>query len=239
MTRSTSSPTVDQVRLPGQAAAPAGPLDLTGMLVMHWAFRRDLDRFTAAVIRTPVEDRVSWRALARRWELFRHILHDHHAGEDAGIWPALRAKADAAGATVLDAMAAEHNDIDPLLASVAEGLDRMAATADPDARAALEVRVVAAREQLGRHLAHEERDALTLAQRHLTPAEWERITKVFFERAKSPREIAALVAWMLHDLPESAATRLLAGAAPVRVLWRLVLRRPFARRERRVFRQAD
>jgi hypothetical protein len=238
MSRDASSPIPDQIRLPGQAAAPAGPVDLTGMFVMHWAFRRDLNCFVAAVIRTPVEDRTTWRALARRWDLFRHVLHDHHTGEDEGLWPALRARADAAGAAVLDAMAAEHDDIDPLLASVAEEMDRMVATADPDARAALEVRMVAARERLLRHLAHEECDALALVQGHLTPAEWERITKVFFERPKSPREVATLVAWVLHDLPESAATRLLSGAASVRVLWRLVLCRPFARRERRAFRYA-
>ncbi|MFG2042448.1 hemerythrin domain-containing protein [Dactylosporangium sp. NPDC048998] len=238
MTRSANAPTAGQINLPGQAAAPDGPNDLTGMFVMHWAFRRDLDRFAAAAIHTPVEDQAAWRALARRWSLFRHVLHDHHTGEDEGLWPALRSSADAAGAAVLDAMAAEHHDIDPLLASVAEGMDRMAATPDPDARAALEVRVVAARERLGRHLAHEERDALALIQRHLPPAEWERISKVYFERAKTPREVAALVAWVLHDLPEPAAARLLGGAAPVRVLWRLVLRRPFARRERRAFRYA-
>ncbi len=229
-------PILGQIHLPGQAAAPAGPVDMTAMFVMHWAFRRDLDRFAAAVIRTPVEDLAAWRALAGRWGLFCHVLHDHHTGEDDGLWPALRAKADETGKSVLDAMAAEHRDIDPLLESLAVGLDRMAATGDRDTRAALEVRVVAAREHLGRHLAHEERDALALVQRYLTPIEWERISKVYFERPKSPREVAALVAWLMHDLPESAGDRLLADAAPVRVLWRLALRRPFARRERRAFR---
>ena len=52
-------PILDQIHLPGQAAAPAGPVDMTAMFVMHWAFRRDLDRFAAAVIRTPVEDRAA------------------------------------------------------------------------------------------------------------------------------------------------------------------------------------
>src|SRR5690606_10158562 len=143
MPRTTPKPTVAQVRLPGQAAAPEGPVDMTAMFVMHWAFRRDLDRFVAAVSRTPVEDRAAWRALARRWGLFCHILHDHHTGEDQGLWPALLSRVEAAGTAaereVLLAMEAEHSEIDPLLESVSQGLERVAKFADDDARAAIEV----------------------------------------------------------------------------------------------------
>jgi hypothetical protein len=239
MTRGSRTAIPDQVLLPGQAAAPNGPIDLIAMFAMHWAFRRDLDRFVAAVIRTPVDDQPVWRALAKRWDLFRRILHDHHSGEDAGLWPALLDRAEPAGREVLAAMADEHHEIDPLLDSVAEGLDRIAADADADARAATEVRVVAARERLAQHLRHEECDALVLVQRHLSAAEWEHIAKTHFERTKSPREIAVAAAWVLHELPHAAATRLLAGAAPVRLLWRAFLRRPFARRERRIFRYIE
>jgi hemerythrin-like domain-containing protein len=238
-----SRSTPGQVQLPGQAATPDGPVDLTAMLVMHWAFRRDLDRFVAAVTRTPVEDRAAWRTLTARWELFRRILHDHHTGEDDGLWPALLGRLETAGSPegreVLAAMAAEHHGIDPLLDSIAEGLSRMAAAADDDTHAAIGVRMVAARERLTQHLGHEERDALALVQQHLSPGDWERISKTYFERTKNPREIAVVVAWVMHDLPDAAAARLLAGAAPLRVLWRVFLRRPFARRERRAFRYAS
>ncbi|WP_433201095.1 hypothetical protein ACQP00_29945 [Dactylosporangium sp. CS-047395] len=65
-----------QITLPGQAATAEGPNDLIGMFTMHWAFRRDLDRFAAAVARTPVADREVWRALERRWALFAWVLHE-------------------------------------------------------------------------------------------------------------------------------------------------------------------
>jgi hypothetical protein len=238
MTVSGPARPMQQVRLPGQAAAPGGPVDLTAMLVMHWAFRRDLDRFVAAVAGTPVTDRAPWRALGRRWALFRRMLHEHHTGEDTGLWPALRARTDPSGQAVLDAMEAEHHGIDPLLDAVTDGLDRLATAADDDARAALEVRVVAARERLGEHLAHEERDALALVQDLLSPADWEHITKVHFATPKNPRQIAQVVAWALHDLPAPVRSRMLAGAAPVLLLWRVLLRRPFARREAVTFRHA-
>jgi hypothetical protein len=238
MPQSSTAPVVTQLRLPGQAAAPDGPNDMVGMFVMHWAFRRDLDRFVAAISRTPVEDRATWRALARRWDLFGRVLHDHHTGEDDGLWPELLRRVDAAGAAVLTAMAAEHHEIDPALESVTEGLARLAAGADDDARAALEVRVVAARALHARHLEHEERDALALVQRHLSPADWEHIEKAYFQQTKSPHKIIEVVGWALHDLPRSAQSRLMGSAGPLLVLWRLFLRRPFARRERRAFRYA-
>ena len=167
-----------QVRLPGQAAAPDGPLDLTMMLVVHRAFRRDLDNFAAAAARTPVADRASWAALDERWQLFSAALHHHHSVEDDRLWPALETAARDAGEDdaqeLLTAMAAEHATIDPLLEAVGEGFRRLAAAPDDDARAALAVRTAAAREQLGRHLAHEEIDALALAQRVLAPRGVER-----------------------------------------------------------------
>ena len=49
-----------QLRLPGQAAAPEGPLDMQMMYLMHHAFRRDLDAFADAVKGTPVRDRRTW-----------------------------------------------------------------------------------------------------------------------------------------------------------------------------------
>ncbi len=89
----TSTPTTHdwpaQVLLPGQAAAPEGPVDMVMMYVMHHAFRRDLAAFAAAAPATPLEDRDAWRALADRWELFATALHHHHTGEDAGLWPLL------------------------------------------------------------------------------------------------------------------------------------------------------
>ena len=37
------------LRLPGQAAAPDGPVDMTMMYLSHHAFRRDLAAFAEAV----------------------------------------------------------------------------------------------------------------------------------------------------------------------------------------------
>src|SRR4051794_29381499 len=94
--------------LPGQAAAPEGPADLTMMYVLHHAFRRDLDDFVAAAGRLPISDRDAWRRLSERWRTFGILLHDHHAKEDDYLWPLLVEKAttadDQAALTVLAEM---------------------------------------------------------------------------------------------------------------------------------------
>src|SRR3712207_6726515 len=110
----TSTPAaLRQVRLPGQAAAPEGPVDMTMMYVMHHAFRRDLAAFAAAAPVTPVEDRDTWRALEERWQLFTAPLHHHHHGEDTWLWPWLMERVGAEEQATLTAMEAEHAEIDP------------------------------------------------------------------------------------------------------------------------------
>jgi hemerythrin HHE cation binding domain-containing protein len=224
--------------LPGQADAPAGPVDLSMMYLMHHAFRRDLAAFAAAVPRTPPTEVATWWALLRRWELFAEVLHHHHRGEDAWLWPALLERADGAEREILEAMEAEHHEIDPLLAACLAGLRRLArGGAGTDDRAALAVRLAATRESLGRHLAHEERDALRILQRHLTQTEWQAMEVRFAEGVRACR-LVALVPWLVHELPPEVRADLLAGA-PVahRALWRLTHRR-FERSERHTFRFA-
>jgi hypothetical protein len=242
MTTSTTTSPLPQASFPGQAAAPPGPSDLMPMYLMHHAFRRDLSLFATAVAATAVEDRRAWRALDRRWGQFARVLHLHHAGEDEILWPLLLEKVDRAGdpdgRATLEAMEAEHEEIDPLLSGCAEGLSSLAADGDADTQAALIVRMTAARERLGHHLGHEESEAMALVQRHLTPAEWDALHPEFGRHYTAQDALFALP-WVLHDLPLDLRPRVLSfvGRGPA-LVWRLLLRAPFALRERRIFRAA-
>lgn len=227
------------LRLPGQAAAPAGPLDMSMMFLMHHAFRRDLAGFVAAVPHTPVDDVATWRALTRRWEVFAVLLHDHHRAEDTWIWPALLRRTDPAEERVLRSMETEHEQIDPLLGACAAGLQRLAeGRGSRDDRAALAVRVCAARECLGRHLAHEERDAIGILQRHLTVPEWQAVEASIDRRRPELRLVLVAVPWLVHQVPAPVRREVLARAAPAhRLVWQLTHRR-FERLERRALRHA-
>ncbi len=225
--------------LPGQAAAPAGPVDLVAMYVMHHAFRRDLADFGRAVTATSPSDRATWAALRDRWDRFADVLHKHHAGEDAGLWPLLRSRAaaagDAAAVATLDAMEAEHARIDPLLAEVRSGFAELAAQATAEARTGQAYRIGAVAQLLQAHLGHEERDAMALVQRHLTEADWQRVEKEHFQSAYGPKDLPFVVAWALKGLSPVARRRATAaGGLPVRALAALV-GPGFRRREKAAF----
>lgn len=236
-----TAPAVPQVLLPGQAAAPEGPIDMTGMYLMHFGFRRDLDAFVRVVPATPVADRAAWRALAQRWEFFAFLLHHHHSAEDEILWPPLLAAVDAAGdgpaRRVLDAMEAEHARIDPLLAACRAGFARLAEAADADAQAALEVRLVAARRTLGEHLGHEETAAIPLIQQHLDPvSQWPAIEKGISSGYPARYQLRIL-GWLLYRTPAAGREALFGqpGVGVLRVPWKWWIGPRFARREKRLF----
>jgi hemerythrin-like domain-containing protein len=237
-TQNPTDPTTwpTQVRLPGQTAAHPGPVDMTMMYVMHHAFRRDVAALAAAAAVTPATDRRAWGALADRWALFSEALHLHHTGEDRGLWPRLLAVATPEEAEVLEAMEAEHEDIDPMLAACAAGFARLREHADEDARATLAVRLAAARAQLADHLRHEETEAIAIIQRRLSDADWHEIEEQNFKHDVSPRLLLALVPWVAEGVP--AEVRDVVFSAPGgrvnQVLW-LITRGGFRRRQRRAF----
>lgn len=229
-----------QLRLPGQASAPDGPIDLSGMFLMHFGFRRDLAAFSAAAAATPADDRETWAALNKRFRRFASVLHHHHSGEDAGLWPMLLERAKQAGsdedAATLHAMEAEHAVVDPLLGACARMLTRLASAGEEGVRAKLATKLETLDESLRQHLAHEETDALALVQRYLTPADWGWLEKEHFSKAYKPWEVPFALCWVLHELPDEARQLVFAiPGAPPRRIWTL-LRPGFERRERRAFR---
>jgi hemerythrin-like domain-containing protein len=237
----TQRPQRRQLTLPGQVHTAEGPLDMSGMYVIHHALRRDLDRFVRAVERTPLEDAAVWQALAGRWRQFASMLHHHHTIEDASIWPPLLERVDGTGVAgareTLEAMQAEHGRIDPTLAGCTEAFDTMASGPDAATRDRLVGLVDEARDLIGRHLAHEETDALPLVQQHL-PAEAWQASEEHARRSFSLRQLPFLVPWAASGLTPSALAPTLAQLGPqFRVALRL-FRRRFERAESLAFRHA-
>src|SRR5260370_19269083 len=152
--------------LPGTNAARhgTGDADLTIMIAAHDAFRRDLTRLARTA--STANDPARRQSVQAGWELFKRELHIHHTAEDEIIWPALRPRLahSAAALSVLAAMEAEHELIDPLLAAVDA---QFAATGDRVADV-----IDALTTSLTGHLRHEERDGLPLIGVALTAAEW-------------------------------------------------------------------
>jgi iron-sulfur cluster repair protein YtfE (RIC family) len=228
-----------QLTLPRQAYTAEGPHDQTGMYLMHHALRRDFVSFLAAVQNTPIAEQDVWTALEQRWLMTADVLHHHHSAEDDELWPLLVRHAEEAGSEedlrVLSDMEAEHDRIDPALATCREAFVAMSAHPCADHRNALEIRLIAAHEGLLEHLAHEERCALPMLQRTLSEEENRR-----FERAVEKRYpltmIPFLLPWAMEDVPKEARDRLLETAPPGYGLLLRVFRGRYRRRERRAFR---
>ena len=232
MTTSTAG-RVPQLLLPGQAAAHEGPVDVSGMYLMHRAFRRDLAAVAGVVPTIALHDTARWARLERRFAFFGMVLHKHHHGEDIALWPLLAERGADRG--VLEALEAEHSGIDPLLATISAGLHALAAgSGDEASRDQVASCAGRLRDDLGAHLAHEERDGMALVQEHLTQADWERLDKEVFAKDYRPREVPAVLGWVMSGLSPEAA-RAIPGMNPVFLAIGRLMARRFDRREARVF----
>ena len=214
-------------KMPGADAARhgTGDADLTIMIAAHDAFRRDLTRLarTAAAGRS---DPARRQPVTAGWELFKRQLHMHHTAEDEIIWPAVRPRLahSETALSVLDALEAEHERIDPLLAAVDAAFAQHDASPGDDwpvGDGLADVIDVLASTLTG-HLAHEERDGLPLIGVALTAAEWRRVG---FKIARKNGMAAGgeMFAWILDGAGrQDAAASLGTLPPPLRLVYRAV-----------------
>lgn len=229
----TTAPTVEQLLLPGQAAAPEGPIDLAAMYLMHRAFRRDVAAFADVVPAVAVGDRQRWARLARRFALFANVLHKHHSGEDRGMWPLLAERG--ADAAVLESLEAQHAGIDPRLTSAAADLQALAdGTGDAATRDRLADTTTRLRDDLGAHLVNEEANGMPLVQQYMTPEDWDRLHREVFSKDYTLREVPAALGWVVSGLSPEHQRRL-PDANPLFLAFGRWMARRFDREEARTF----
>jgi hemerythrin-like domain-containing protein len=140
--------------------------------VFHTALRRDLkrsiDALTDATHTTPVRR----AALAHHVDLVLDLLHNHHTGEDTGLWPLARRRAPDLGAQ-LDAMEAEHAAVAGAIISTRATARQYAASTDtPAAGRRLRQALVELSDLLLPHLDHEETEVMPRVMRALTQRDW-------------------------------------------------------------------
>ena len=176
--------------------------------------------------------------LARRWDRLAVVLHHHHTVEDDSIWPLVRRRVEEAavpgGLEVLEAMAAEHDLLDPALEACGRGFAAMAAVPTEDQRNALDVHVSTTRTLLLDHLRHEESEALPLLQRTLTAEDFA-ATEAAAEKGYPPRIMAFLLPWVADGVPPEVIGRTLGEAGSAYQPPAPALRPRYARGERRAF----
>ncbi len=225
----SAAPTTTRgLSLPSQlfGSEASGP-DLMIFLLAHRAFRREFGRLAVAAAEAPAAGPRAAEvkaAIEAQIATMTRSLHHHHHGEDERIWPLLRER-DPAGAVVLDALEAEHAEIDPLIAVVDDPSKSLA-----DRAIALEQLSVL----INRHLDHEEEAALPLIRRHYSADEWEADGKHHMKETRADLPMFACIMFDHMTAQEIAGTL---AAAPKILGWmyKLSWRRAYAQRRQMVY----
>ncbi len=206
----------------------SAPADTRMMGIVHEALRRDLRR-TRAVLDADAPPRAQREAVADHLVWMMQFLHSHHEGEDAGLYPAVRARNPEAG-PMIDAMDAQHQSVAPAIAEV-DAAARQYRVDDQDGEAK---KLLAAIDDLESvllpHLRQEEDEMMPIVAVTLTDEELTRIEDEFFVKGKSLVELGREGHWLIDDLPPDlrGVVTSAVGAVP-----RFVLLHGFARSYRR------
>jgi hemerythrin-like domain-containing protein len=172
-----------------------GPADTRMMGIVHDALRRDLAR-TRAALDGPVPE-AQRRALAAHVGWMLDFLHAHHEGEDAGLYPMVRAVDPTAGA-LLDAMAADHAAVDPAVGDLRVAIARWA---DSDAaRASVRDALIALEDVLLPHLDREENEAMPVVATAITHRQWHEWEQEYNIKTKSLPKLAEEGLWLMDGL---------------------------------------
>ncbi|MGI5269817.1 hemerythrin domain-containing protein [Nonomuraea sp. CA-218870] len=181
-------------------------LDMSMMLALHDALRREVERVARVAAKTGDDPR-RILAAAAGWELFKKFLRVHHTTEDDVLWPAMRGAVTADGLALLDAMEDEHAAIDPLLDAVdaalvdrEHGAGRLAGLVDALATG------------LAGHLRHEESDGLALIDATLRQEEWSRFGQA--HRGRIGDDLTTYLPWLLDGRTPRVAAALLGNLPP-------------------------
>lgn len=212
------------------AMTPAAPADTTMMRIVHDALRRDLARARTTLAEPTRAGQDQRRAVGAHLGWMMRFLHAHHAAEDAGLYPLVRARADDAELDVLDRMASEHHAIAPAMTALEEVAAALASDPSDDAARRTVEGLDALVAVLLPHLREEEDEAMPITSRLITAAEWEAIDKQHNLDPKSMSDLGFEGHWLI-DGASDADRATVVGLVPA--IPRFILLHGFARRYRR------
>jgi hemerythrin-like domain-containing protein len=199
------------------------------MGIVHNALRRDLSRTTAAISSTPFPAAAQRVAIAAHVRWLMEFLHSHHAGEDQGLWPLVRAHNPAAG-EMLDRMDADHVRIGPQMDRVRDAAASYETDASARAREGLAAAIESLRSVLDAHLRREEDEMMPIVSRSISHAQWEKFNNTYYVKPKSKKDLGREGHWMIDGLDPQHYEVVVRHVPPVP---RFILIHAFARPYRR------
>ena len=214
-----------------EAARSAAPARTEEMAVIHRIFRRGFPLMAELVRQTPTGATARSEPIAAHLDFLLNGLHNHHSGEDENIWPLLLERV-AVQTELITRMEQQHEVVAERSERVRSLLETWRRTpVDSEALATALDEFTAA---LVGHLDDEEAHVVPLLRSHITADEWTRFGQETFEKFTNTEKLIATgtleevatpeeARWFLGDLP-----------LPIKLMWRLLGRRKYARYMRRV-----
>ena len=208
------------------AATATQPIDVRDMAIVHQAFRRAYDE-AAKLVRanpTPSADRVAF--LADHIDFGIKMLHVHHEGEDAILYPKLIERVPEQD-PMLEQVDAEHKLIGTALDAASAANSAWRAAPSAATGEALAVKLDELNTVTQTHLNDEEGKVVPLAAVTLTQDEWDALGKHgLSEIPKDKRPLAfGLLMEPLNDEDRAYMKKNL--PAPVRILYPVLIDRPW------------
>lgn len=175
-------------------------LDMSVMLAIHQALRRDLDRL-GRIAATRDGSPLGLLRASAGWQQFKLFLVAHHTAEDQALWPVLRAEvADSPDRLALaDALEEEHSVIDPLLKAIDAALDPADIIDELISK-------------LSGHLRHEETDGFALIDATVTPQQWQRFAAVNADLVRP--QAPDYMPWLLSEADPQTLDSILGNFPP-------------------------
>ena len=217
--------------LRAKTAAEPEP-DLTSIVVVHRAIRRDLRRLAASLaqIADGGAPPSQARATGRYTAALLAEIRAHHENEDEVLWPVIAATAGQA--VDLAPLTDDHRAIEAAVGRASRALASY--RAQPRMLAELLASVSDLRDMLDEHIADEEEQILPAMRRYL-PAEAYRWCEKQIQRKTSLTGLQFTAPWLArHARPGELSRGLATSGLPARIV--LAATRPgYARLERRAF----
>jgi hemerythrin-like domain-containing protein len=219
---------------PRTAPAVRTPVDVRDMLVVHTALLREFRLAPAAVMRVEDGDVRRAAVVDRHLDFLCDLLHHHHEGEDALLWPLLRERTPDAAVRLVEAVESQHDAIDAALGAVSAARAAWVCAAGADDRRSLAGELDTLHVLLETHLRLEEREVLPLAAAVVTPAEWHAIGDAAAAAMSKPDLMLAFGMFAYEGDPEVLRSMLASAPAAPRMLVPRIGPRVYARRARRI-----
>ncbi len=229
---------MEYVSLPGETVPPVpdGPPLCNGddMRILHNAFLWAYEQAPGLVRSTPAKDRARSEVVGQWVADIDATLHTHHESEDTLLWGKLEQRAPACALHVAQ-MRAHHAQVAELLEETDPLRTRWRATADPTVGEQLADAYERMLAVLKVHLRREVVEIVPVAERVVTEAEWTQMGEHSVNAIPKSRLLPQLGMLLANSTPAERQAFYAGMPFSVKVLWRVVGRRQYAKQFRQLF----